>query len=181
MTIELSQRQLFPVSEETYWRELCLNVSYQEQLFRSVLGCLGMEVLEYTGSFEQGVKRRLRFHKPIAAPAPIAKLFGSTVTLDEVGEFDPRARTWSYRMVPAIMGDRIDIRGRLSATPRAGGVEQHSQITASCRMFGLGGVIEPFIGRLTEEESAKKNAFTLQYIEDHKLRPSVEPPATTSQ
>lgn len=170
MTIELTHRQHFDVSLETYWKELCLSLQYQERLYCEALGCLRMEVLENSGSYEQGVRRRLRFTKAIEAPAAITKLFGSHVTIEEHSEFDARAQRWSYRMVPSIMGDRIDIRGRVQAVPDDGGIEQRSDNTVTCRMFGLGGIIELFVARSTEEGNADKATFTRRYIDERKLR-----------
>lgn len=170
MTIELTHKQKFDVSEETYWKELCLSLVYQERLYREALGCIGMEVLEHSGDYERGMKRRLRFTKPIDAPAAVTKLFGKSVTLEEHSEFDPRERCWSYRMVPSLLSDRIDIRGRIRAAVVDGGVEQQSFNTVTCRLFGLGGIVEPFVARSTEEGNADKARFTRKYIDELALR-----------
>lgn len=170
MTLALSHRQHFAVSLETYWRELCLSLVYQERLYREALGCSRMEVLENSGSYETGVKRRLRFTKTIDAPAAIAKLFGSAVTIEEHSSFDAGEQCWTYRMVPSLMGDRIDIRGRVRARTDGSGVEQLSENSVTCRLFGLGGIIEPFVARSTEEGNADKANFTRRYIEENSLR-----------
>lgn len=170
MTLQISHKQFFEVSLETYWKELCLDLGYQERLYREALGCSGMEVLEHRGDYEAGMKRRLRFTKPIDAPAAINKLFGSHVTIEEHSTFDPREQCWTYRMVPSMMGDRIDILGRVRAVPHGSGVEQRSDNTVTCRLFGLGGIIEHFVARSTEEGNADKATFTRRYIEEKKLR-----------
>jgi hypothetical protein len=167
---EIAHHQFFPVSVETYWRELCLSLVYQERLYFEALGCQHMQVLEHKGSFEEGVQRKLRFTKPIDAPVAITKLFGSNVTLEEHSEFDAREQSWSYRMVPSIMGERIDIRGRVRLVPQDGGVMQHSLNTVSCKMFGLGPIIEHFVVRSTEQGNADKARFTRRYIEEKQLR-----------
>lgn len=169
MTIALTHTQHFDVSEETYWRELCLSLEYQERLYREALGCIGMEVLEHTGDYESGMKRRLRFTKPIDAPAAIAKVFGKHVTIEEHSQFDPRERCWSYRMVPSLLGDRIDIRGRIRLTPSGRGVAQDSANDVTCRMFGFGGIVEHFVARSTEEGNADKASFTRRYIAERGL------------
>lgn len=170
MTLEISHRQYFEVSLETYWKELCLSLVYQERLYREALGCHAMEVLEHTGDYETGMKRRLRFTKPIDAPAAITKMFGGAVTIEEHSAFDAREQCWTYRMVPSLMGDRIDIRGRVRAVAQGSGVEQRSDNTVACKMFGLGGIIEHFVARSTEEGNADKATFTRRYIDENKLR-----------
>jgi len=170
VTIELNYRQHFDVSVETYWKELCLSLAYQERLYSEALGCSQMQVLENSGSYETGVKRRLRFTKAIDAPAAITKMFGSHVTIEEHSQFDAAHKTWTYRMVPAIVGERVDIRGRVQVEERPDGVEQMSGNSVSCRLFGLGSIIEHFVARSTEEGTADKTRFTLRYIEQHGLK-----------
>lgn len=168
--IELTHRQHFDVSLDTYWKELCLSLTYQERLYAEALGCNAMQVLLNEGDLSTGVKRRLRFTKPIDAPAAITKLFGSFVTIEEHSSFDPREQVWNYRMVPSLFGDRIDIRGRTRAVPSGTGVEQQSQNTVSAKLFGLGSIIEHFVARSTEEGHADKAAFTRRYIDEKKLK-----------
>jgi hypothetical protein len=168
--LAISHRQHFEVSLETYWRELCLSLAYQERLYSEALGCHEMKVLSHEGDFESGMKRRLRFTKPIDAPTAIIKLFGPAVTIEEHSSFDPREQCWSYRMVPALMADRIDIRGRVRAVVKGSGVEQLSDNTVSCKLFGLGAIIEHFVARSTEEGNAEKATFTRRYITEKELR-----------
>jgi hypothetical protein len=170
VSIQHESRQSFDVAPETYWRELCLSLEYQERLYCEALSCTRMEVLEHSGSYEEGMKRRLRFTKQIDAPAAITRMFGSAVTVEEHSEFDAKLGRWSYRMVPAIMADRIDIRGSLEIRARNGGVEQIGVTSVGCRIFGLGSIIEHFLMKSAEEGGADKNRFTLRYIQEKGLR-----------
>jgi hypothetical protein len=97
-------------------------------------------------------------------------MFGSDVTVEEHSEFDAKLARWTYRIVPAVMSDRIDIRGTVEIRPRTGGVEQLSNTTVGCRIFGIGSIIEHFLMKSTEEGSADKNRFTLRYIQEKGLR-----------
>lgn len=167
--IEHKSVEPFDVSPETYWRELCLSLTYQEHVYREALHCTRMEVLEHTGGYEQGMKRRLRFTRALEAPAAVIKMFGSMVQIEEHSEFDAKAQRWSYRIVPAIMGDRIDIRGSVTLAPRQGGVDQHGITTVGVRIFGLGSIVEHFVLKATEEGSSDKNRVTRKYILDKGL------------
>jgi hypothetical protein len=170
VTINLAYRHTFAVSPETYWRELCLSLDYQERLYREALGCPRMDVVEHVGDYEHGMHRKLRFTKAIDAPAAVTKIFGSAVTVEEHSEFDAKTQRWSYRIVPALMADRIDIRGTVEISPQGEGVEQRSTNTLSCRMFGLGTIIEHFLSKSTDEGSTDKNRFTERYIREKGLR-----------
>jgi hypothetical protein len=170
VTIELENRQTFDVSVETYWRELCLSLEYQERLYCEALGCRRMAVLEHSGDYESGMRRKLRFEKPIDAPAAITKLFGSAVTIEEHSEFDAKQQRWSYRMVPAIMADRIEILGVVQTSEKSGKVEQLAHNSVSVRLLGLGSIIEHFVAKSTKEGTADKARFTLRYIAEKGLR-----------
>ncbi len=170
MTIEIEHKQRFALSPETYWRDICLSLAYTERLFLEALGFRSMEVLEHTGSYEHGLKRRLRLTKPLDAPAAVTKLFGAEVTLEEHSEFDAAAQCLHYRMVPGLLADRIDIHGTVRVRADAGEVEQIGNTNLTCRLFGLGGIIEPFMARSTEQSNADKAAFTQRYIAEKQLR-----------
>ena len=170
MTTQLTNRQHFEISVETYWKQLCLSLAYQERLYTEALHCTRMEVLEDSGTFETGVRRRLRFIKPIEAPAAITRVVGSEVHIDQQSEFDARTQRWTYRLVPSVMRDRIDIRGVMHLEPSGTGIEQITVNTLSCRLFGLGGIIEPFMARSTEEGHTDAAKFTRRYIAEHRLR-----------
>jgi hypothetical protein len=170
VTTELTNRQSFAICADTYWKQLCLSLAYQERLYKEALHCTRMEVLEDTGSFETGLTRRLRFIKPIEAPAAITKVVGSEVHIDQHSEFDARTQRWTYRLVPSLMSDRIDIRGVMHVEPSESGIVQVTLNTLSCRLFGLGGIIEPFMARSTEEGHRDAAEFTRRYITEKGLR-----------
>jgi hypothetical protein len=116
------------------------------------------------------MRRRLRFEKPIDAPAAIRKLVGEVVTIEEVSSFDAREKRWSYQMLPAVIGDRIEIRGVTRLDENAAGVEQLAKNTVSCKIFGIGSIIEHFVAKSTVEGNADKAAFTHRYIQEKQLR-----------
>jgi hypothetical protein len=168
--IESEYRQRYAVRAETYWRELCLNLEYQERMFREALGCLSMKVVEHEGSYETGVRRRLQFQKRVDAPLAIRKLVGDSVTIEEVSTFDAREKRWTYQMIPAVIGDRVEIFGAVRLDENAEGVEQLSQNRVTCKIFGIGGIVEHFVAKSTVEGNADKAAFTHRYIAEKGLR-----------
>mgnify|MGYP005826706549 CR=1 FL=1 len=168
--IQSEYRWRFPVSAQTYWRDLCLSLDYQKRLYCEALGFVRMEVLENEGSYETGVRRRLRFEKPLEMPLPIRKLIGENVIIEEVSQFDPREQVWSYQMVPAVIGDKVEIRGAVRLDENAEGVEQLSKNSVSCKMFGIGSIIEHFVAKSTVEGNTDKANFTLKYIAEKGLR-----------
>jgi hypothetical protein len=116
------------------------------------------------------VRRRLQFQKAVDAPLAIRKLVGDSVTIEEVSVFDARERRWSYQMIPAVIGERVEIRGSVRLDENAEGVEQLSTSCVACRIFGLGPIIEHFVAKSTDEGNADKAAFTHRYIAEKRLR-----------
>jgi hypothetical protein len=170
VTIETKHAQRFPVATETYWRDLCLSLEYQERLYCEALGCTRMDVVEHRGNLETGITRKLRFEKPLEAPSAIRKVFGDAITLQEESVFDAAKQTWSFKMIPAVLGDRVDIRGIVTVRPTEDGVEQLSISTVSCKLFGVGSIVEHFVAKSTHEGNADKAGFTRRYIEEKGLR-----------
>jgi len=168
--IESEFRQRYPVTAETYWRDLVLSLEYQKRLYCEGLGFIRMEVLEHEGDYETGMSRRLRFEKPLEAPLPIRKLVGENVVIEEVSRFDPREKSWTFQMVPAVVGDRVEIRGAVRLDENAAGVEQLSRNSVSCKIFGIGSLIEHFVAKSTVEGNTDKAAFTHRYIAEKNLR-----------
>jgi hypothetical protein len=168
--MQTESREGFPVSSDAYWRELCLSLEYQERLYREALRCETMEVVKNEGDYATGVKRHLRFTQKSDAPAPVRKVFGETMTLEEISEFDPAQKRWTFRVIPAVMADRMDIRGDITLEGgAAGSVVQVARQTFSCKIFGIGGLVERFIAKSIEESQANKNRFTHAYIREKGL------------
>jgi len=147
-----------------------LSLEYQERVYREALGCTKMYVVEHEGGYETGMRRRLRFDKPIDAPLAIRKLVGDTVAIEEVSQFDAREKRWTYQMIPAVIGTRIEIRGAIRLDETEAGVEQLSKNTVACHIFGLATIIEHFVAKSSVEGNADKAAFTARYIAEKNLR-----------
>lgn len=169
--MKTQSRQHFEISREGYWRELCLNLEYQKRLYTEALGCNDMEVVKNEGDYEGGMKRNLRFIKKSDAPAAVRKVFGEETTLTEISEFDAERQCWKFQMVPSVMADRLEIRGEIRLEEKPDGtVDQVSEQTFNCKIFGIGGIVERFIAKSIQESQADKTRFTQKYIQDNALR-----------
>ncbi len=170
MTVQISNRQPFDISPQTYWRDIWLSLPFLQRLYCEVLGFKAVELLEQQGDLESGLKRRLRMYKPVQGPAAVQKVFGSVMTMDEESEFQPKAQRWTYRMVPSRLADRMDVHGSITLAMRDGGIEQISEDSLSFKMLGVSAVIEPFMARETKQGHVDRTSFTQRYITEHKLR-----------
>jgi hypothetical protein len=170
MSARISNRQVFAVSAETYWRNLWLNPSFLHRLYTEQLGCRKIEVLEQSGDLASGMQRVLRLHKLVQAPAAVQKVLGSVMLLEEHSEFDAAAQRWSYRMIPERLADRMRVRGRFSIVPSPHGVEETTEDELEFQMFGVGSLVEAFMVRESKQSHALRIAFMQRYITENELR-----------
>lgn len=166
---QTTHRAHYAVRLETFWSELCLNLEYQEQLYMQCLGCESMEVVRNDGDTQTGVKRALRFRKPIDAPAAIRKMFGNSVTMEEEGTYDPASQTYAFQFRPPMLGDRFSITGLMRVQPTDAGVEVVTDTKFQCNMLGLGGLLERFAVSSAKEGTEDKRLFTERYIAERGL------------
>jgi len=73
-------------------------------------------------------------------------------------------------MIPSVMADRLEIRGSIRLAPSEQGVGQLSHNLVTCRLFGIGGIVEHFVGKSTVEGNEDKRRFTERYIAERGLR-----------
>lgn len=159
-----THRARYPVSVETFWKDLCLNLDYQQELFMECLGCESMEVVKNAGDLDSGVERSLRFRKPIDAPSAVRKMFGNAVTMEEHGTFDPKTQSFSFTYRPPMLADRLHITGRTRVEPAGDGVEVITDTQFRCDLFGLGSILERFACSAGLDGQLDKERFTQRYI-----------------
>ncbi len=169
MTTETRAREPLSVNAETYWRDICLNLDYQERLYREALGCTRMQVLELEGDYATGQRRRLRFEKHVDAPGPIRRLLPDVVPLEELSVFDAELGRWSFNITAPSVFDTLETSGVVTLAPCAMGVIHCSVNRVTCTMFGVGGILERFVSKSTVEGCAAKAAFTRRYIAERGL------------
>jgi hypothetical protein len=165
--MQTERRERFSISAARYWQDVCLNLNFQERLYREGLGCEAIEVIKNDGSYDAGLRRHVRFVKASNAPAGLRKVFGDKVTVEEIGEFDPRQQRWTFRVIPGVMADKLTIRGSITLEDGGNGsVVEVLQQTFSCSVFGIGGLVERFVAKSLEEGERDRARFTQTYIRE---------------
>jgi hypothetical protein len=170
MTVRVSNKTPLPVSAATYWRDIWLSFPFLQRLYTEVLGFSAVELVEQEGDHERGMKRRMRMHKPIQAPAAVQKILGATMVMEEHSEFDAAKQRWTYRVVPERLADRLDVSGSVTLGQHADGIEELFEDQLVFHMFGVGSIMEPFMARETKQGHTDRLAFIRRYIEEKQLR-----------
>jgi hypothetical protein len=158
-------RHTFDIGADAFWRDVFFDHEFLERMYKEALHCVSVAFLEDSGDAPAGRTRRLTFTQRLAAPAPVRKLFGETITMEERGRFDPGARRWRSSMIPERMADKVRVEGETWLEPAGDGkVERIDAIEMSVSIFGVGSLVEKFMATATAESLAAQAAFTREYI-----------------
>jgi hypothetical protein len=158
-------RDTFDIGSAAFWRDVFFDRRFVERLYREAMGCVSFEILSETGDLASGIARRLRFSQKVDAPAPVRKIFGETTTMEEDGRFDPSTGKWTFRLLPEKMPDKVHIRGTTWLEPAGEArVTRVSEIDCSVSIFAVGGLVEKYIAKETEESMQKQTRFIRAHI-----------------
>ena len=158
------------VPPKVFWEKVFFDAAYQQRLHVDVLGATDFEILEQTGTVETGVKRRVRMAFAADAPAAIRKLVGDSFASVEDGSFDPKTSTFTYRVTPSAMADKLSIGGDMRAEARPDGtMERVVVVDIHAKILGIGKMVEGFIDKQIRDSHAKVRKFTDQWIAEQGL------------
>jgi hypothetical protein len=144
--VKLHFRHELPCSPDEFWATFFDPIA-TERSYREALAATEFEIRSQTGDLASGLTRELHYAQPIDAPGPVKKLMGSEAASTETGTWDPAAGTWTFRLRPDTMGDKITIAGTLRVEPAAAGCIRVFEIDAAVKIFGIGKVFEGFVER----------------------------------
>ena len=166
--MHFEMKHLFRCDEDTFWTKIFFDEEYNRRLFREGLDFALYEPLELKDEAGGGKFRRIKTQPKAQMPAPVQKLLGDPVSVEE-GRFDGATRRWSFKLIPHKMADKISIRGELRMVPVAGGIERHSSFDIKVDIFGIGGIFESFVEKQIKENYDKGAVFTNRFLDEKGL------------
>jgi hypothetical protein len=129
--------------EDAFWK-VFLDREYTEKLFREVLGFPHFEILEEKD--EEGVLRRECAAQPKlpAAQMALARLLRRRgFHFIERGQFEKKARTWTWELEPNVWASLLTNRGKVTVQPVGEGrVRRVVDIEIAANIPAVGGMIE---------------------------------------
>jgi hypothetical protein len=156
--------------EETFWEKIFFDEPFNRELCLGHLGFEVFQVLEMKREPDGVITRRIRNQPPAEIPAAVKKALGDSTSFVEEGRFDPAARRWRFRVIPAVAPDRIRTHGQLWVEPRGDrSVERVVEVETTVKVFGLGRVVEELIARQTRESYEQAALFTNRWIREKGL------------
>jgi Protein of unknown function (DUF2505) len=140
---------------------------YFDEPFQTALGDavkIDRELLRLDRGRER-IVRHVRVQPEREIPAPVAKLLGGRrlAYVDEI-EYEVGRYHGTWRIVPAVLADKIAIGGTLDFEAVAGGVKRVLAGVIDVTLYGLGGLVERVVVSNVEKSYADAAAFTDRWI-----------------
>jgi len=111
------------------------------------------------------IVRHVRVQPQREIPAPVAKLLGGKrLAYTEELEYEVGRYHGTWRIVPAVLADKIAIGGTLDFEAVVGGVRRVLAGAIAVTLFGLGGLVERVVVSNVEKSYDDAAAFTARWI-----------------
>jgi hypothetical protein len=152
-------------SVDTFWGKIYFDEEYNRRLF---LECLKFEAWQVV-SFDESEERIVRVTdvKPKVAdlPGPLKKLAEKGLGYRETGTFDKKTQRFMADIQPESLRDKLTIKGEMHCEPvGTDKCRRIFEVSATAKVFGVGGMIEKRILSDIAVSYEKAAAFTNGYI-----------------
>lgn len=158
---KLTATHSFECDVDTFWKTF-FDPEYNKALYLDELKFKAFEILEQTET-----KRRMRAVPKLNMPGPVMKVLGDSFGYEENGSFDKTKSTFSWKMIPNTMADRLFTEGTVKI--EADGdkrVKRLSDAKIEAKIFGLGGVLEGSTEKEVREAWDKEAAFMSKWLKE---------------
>jgi hypothetical protein len=158
-------RHRFGVDQTRWWPDVFLTSSYQEALHRKGLGCVDCSIDEIVVDAQGRTHIALWTEPRVNAPPIVRKVIGERLKYREEGIYDPATGRYQFRVIPSTLANASDITGTLWIEPVGRGqIERVCELQCKINVFGVGRIVEAFVGRSYEKDISKAAEFTQQWL-----------------
>src|SRR5688572_26573791 len=127
---KLNATHVIDCDVETFWK-VFFDADYTKKLYTEGLAFKQFEILE-----QSETKRRMRGVPKMNVPGPVAKLLGDSFGYEEQGTFDKASNTYSWKMIPNTMTDKLFTSGTVKIEPAGDGkVRRVSDASIEAKVF----------------------------------------------
>lgn len=162
MKVQLTHE--FAVTADTFWRQLFLDAEYNRWLYVEKLRFPEYKVLEQR-EVDGVVHRKVRISPPQNAPAAVQKVVGDGFSYLELGTLELARGLYRFTTQPSTMPDKVKSGGELRCTdlgPKR--CRRSLDFSVEVKLFGVGGIIEGFVAKSTQESYEKAATYTQEWI-----------------
>jgi hypothetical protein len=153
--------------EETFWK-IFFDRDFNLKLYKEELGFPEFDILEQRDT-DTETFRKAKGTPKMNMPGPVQKLVGSNFSYTEDGRLNKATKTWSWKMNPSTMADKIRNEGTMRIEKVGEGkVRRIADINIEAKVFGVGGLIESSAEKQLREGWDQSAVFMNRWIETHK-------------
>ncbi len=162
--MKLRLTDTYDCSVDHFWNDLFFTDAYNQALYTEGLGFESVEMLENAAD-GGGRIRRMRVVPRLDMPGPVKKALGDRISYVEEGHYEAAAGTFTTRIVPNRLADRIRIETTIRVEARGEGrCERVADFDFEVKVFGVGRVFEKFIEKSMRDSYAKAATFTNRWL-----------------
>jgi len=160
----------FNCSEDTFWDRIFFDESFNQHLYKEVLGFSVYKVKSLDDKGDE-IQRVIEVSPKIGdLPGPIKKVVGENVSYAEEGIYDKKSRRYRLQIKPNALADKLSIKGELFTEPSGPSkCKRIFKADVTCKVFGIGGMIEKRIVADIEKSYDFGAKFTNEYIAEKGL------------
>ncbi len=156
-----------PCTEEDFWSKTFFEEEWNRRFYLEILKFPEWKVLEQTREPNGAVKRRVHLlPQTVGLPGPLKKVMGDKFSYIEEGTYDPAKKQYDYRVIPSVMPEKTNGKGRITTRASGNKVLRTAHVDIEVKVFMVGGMLEEKIlndFRQSSEEAAK---FSRVYVKE---------------
>lgn len=151
---------------DRFW-EVFLNKDFNEALYRQALGFPEWSILDQKET-PTGATRKCQGQPNMNMPGPVAKLLGSGFKYVEDGSLDRATNTWTFKMTPSTLADKIKNQGTVRIESVGDGkVKRIADLVVEAKIFGIGGMVESTAEKSLRDGWDKSAVFFNDWLAKH--------------
>jgi hypothetical protein len=118
---------------------------------------------------DKEIVRRAKVTPKMDAPAPVAKVMGSSFSYIEEGTFDRATKVYRWKSTPSQMAEKVKTTGEVRAEPAGEGkVKRISVFHYEAKIFAIGGLVESSIEKSLRSGWEKSAAFFNEWLKKNR-------------
>jgi hypothetical protein len=154
--------------EETFWK-IFLDPEFNERLYKD--GLKFPEWKQVSLEEKDGKVTRTTAGKPKLddVPGPVAKIIGDSFRYTESGSLDRATKTWTWKLIPSMLADKVKQEGKLTLKPAGDGkVKRNVELFIEAKVFPISGMLESTTEKNMRNGWEKSSVFMNEWIAKQK-------------
>ncbi|MEM9691535.1 MAG: DUF2505 domain-containing protein [Myxococcota bacterium] len=161
LNLEVSDE--FDCTKEAYWTAF-RTPEYGRTYYLEEMQAFSYEVLE-----QSETKGEIRIVPRLNMPGPVMKVLGDRPSYVEHSVYDPAAHHWSWHWVPAVMPDKLSVKGSMTLEDAGEGrTRRIHRATLEAKVFGVGSLIEKATEKEIRDAWSKETPFMRRWLATHR-------------